>query len=421
MNKGITVERKPIIFKANPERVICQHYGFDDAGLVKRMIGKVLALSPQEIEELHQQISAEFGKRHRDLPSVFLAGFQKVQSLIDTADFLSERQKMVIGSMFTKEYSIEAAALFNPSMVAHPDQSGLKAGQLRVIMSLRAAGEGHISSIEFVSGVVDERGDISFDPISPFAETPNFFKQENRDVDSYEIGFRSGAPLTERVVFPVTPDESNGVEDVRLVRFADQGKITYYGTYTAYDGRNIRSKLIETFDFLNFKIHAITGAAIKDKGMALFPRKINGRYAMISRQDAENLRIMFSDAICCWDESRLLQAPEHPWQFAKLGNCGSPLETDEGWLLLIHGVGPMRKYSIGVYLLDKNDPSKVIGRLPEPILAPNEREREGYVPNVVYSCGGLIHAGKFIIPYAMSDSASGIAVVDVKELLSRMS
>ncbi len=265
---------------------------------------------------------------------------------------------------------------------------------------------------------VDQNGNISVDPISKYCVNPQ--KTELRD-DIVQMTFNSSDSVSERVLFPNTPDESNGIEDVRLVRFVEgDGNVTYYGTYTAYNGTEIKPKLIETKDFVTFKMRPLTGKAAVNKGMALFPRKINGKYAMVSRQDGENILIMFSDDLYRWDESQIMQEPVYPWEFIQLGNCGSPVETEAGWILLSHSVGPMRKYVISAYLLDLNDPSKVIGRLEEPLISPDENEREGYVPNVVYSCGGMINDDTLIIPYAMSDYASGFASVGVRKLLSGM-
>jgi predicted GH43/DUF377 family glycosyl hydrolase len=396
---------------------------------------------------------------------------------------LSDVQRDLIGAYFTKEYSIESAALFNPSIVPHPDQSHLKKGSLRFIMSLRATGEGHVSSIVFRSGVLDRHNRFLFDPISDFVETPDLqldavykrnpfqrklnemgagneitahilnqlpedftyneliekirilratpqfseadqkrtFKAMRWLADSnYEVSFHADHSISERVIFPVSKNEGRGIEDARFVQFfTATGEAVYYATYTAYNG-TILPQLIETKDFIKFNILTLNGKAVQNKGMALFPRKIDGRYAMLSRQDGENNHIMFSDNIHFWQESQIIQEPEHPWEFMQIGNCGSPLETNEGWIVLTHGVGPMRQYCIGAILLDLAKPTKIIARLDEPLFAPHEKEREGYVPNVVYSCGALIHNNELIIPYAMSDINSGIATVEVKELLNCM-
>jgi predicted GH43/DUF377 family glycosyl hydrolase len=397
---------------------------------------------------------------------------------------LSETKKALIGAYFTMEYSIESAALFNPSIVLHPDQNHLDKGSLRFIMSLRATGEGHVSSIVFRSGILDEHNTFLFDPISDYVETPdiqlnpvydlhlfqlklhemevcnevtahlfgqlpeeftyNELKEriealraepafsgarqdETFDImywlanSNYELNFRPGNRISERVIFPVSENESRGIEDARFVQFFDDnGEFTYYATYTAYNGFRILPQLIETKDFVKFRIITLNGEAVQNKGMALFPRKIDGRYVMLSRQDGENNRIMFSDNIHFWQESEIIQEPTRPWEFIQIGNCGSPLETDKGWIVLTHGVGPMREYCIGAMLLDLENPARIIARLDEPLLTPREEEREGYVPNVVYTCGALIHNGDLVIPYAMSDLISGIATVGVSELISCM-
>jgi predicted GH43/DUF377 family glycosyl hydrolase len=382
------------------------------------------------------------------------------------------------------EYSIESAALFNPSIIPHPDQSHLDTGSLRFIMSFRAVGEGHISSLVFRGGCLDQDNTIIFDPISEYVETPelhvdptydrHLFQLKLREMDAcneitaylldrlpesfaynelkenigaltsqpvfsearqnetfevmywlsnsnYEMSFRPDHRISERVIFPVSENESRGIEDARLVRFVDDnGEVTYYATYTAYNGFNILPQLIETKDFIKFNVLTLNGKAVQNKGMALFPRKIRGRYVMLARQDGENNHIMFSDNIHFWQESRIIQEPTRPWEFVQIGNCGSPLETPEGWLVLTHGVGPMREYCIGAMLLDLDNPARIIARLEEPLLAPREEEREGYVPNVVYTCGAIIHNDELVIPYAMSDVMSGIATVRVSDLINSM-
>jgi predicted GH43/DUF377 family glycosyl hydrolase len=382
------------------------------------------------------------------------------------------------------EYSIESAALFNPSIVLHPDQSYLDKGSLRFIMSLRAVGEGHVSSIVFRSGVLDRDNTFVFDPVSHYVERPDIhfnpvydrhlfqlklnemgasnevtahlldqlpedfnynelkerigalraktvFSEERQNGtfeimywlanSNYEMNFRPDHRISERVIFPVSKNESGGIEDARFVQFFDDnGEVTYYATYTAYNGFTILPQLIETKDFIKFKVITLNGKAVKNKGMALFPRKIDGSYVMLSRQDGENNHIMFSDNIHFWQESKIIQEPTRPWEFIQIGNCGSPLETDQGWIVLTHGVGPMRQYCIGAMLLDLENPAKIIARLEEPLLTPREEEREGYVPNVVYTCGAIFHNSDLVIPYGMSDITSGIATVEVRELINCM-
>jgi predicted GH43/DUF377 family glycosyl hydrolase len=396
---------------------------------------------------------------------------------------LSRARQMLIGAYFTHEYSLESAALFNPSIVWHPDQSGLAQGCRRFVLSLRATGEGHISSIAFRSGVIDADRRVHIDPPAPFASAPEIaphsgydksvseqtalehalsdgltqalagglgdsfslaeFKAKFRDglcreqPDSdrhataqdifalaranYEAVFASDLALSERVLFPYSATESNGMEDARFVAFHnDDESVIYYATYTAYDGRRIRPQLLETADFCRFRIRTLDGPAVQNKGMALFPHKIDGQYAMISRQDNENLFLMLSEDLYFWQDKELLLPPAFPWEFVQIGNCGPPIETEAGWLVLSHGVGAMHEYVLGAFLLDLNEPSQVIGRLREPLLSPTESERDGYVPNVVYSCGAVVHGRELIIPYAMSDYASSFATVSLDELLREL-
>ena len=317
------------------------------------------------------------------------------------------------------EYSVESAALFNPSLVWHPDQNNLPEGARRFIMSLRATGEGHISSIVFRSGYIDKNLQIQIDSPCRFVSRP--VSLTFADESKYEIKFAKDSELAERIIFPASPAEQNGIEDARFVCFTNEnGSTKYYATYTAYDGRSISPRLIETSDFCKFTVRRFAGKEVQNKGMALFPRMINGQYVMLSRQDNENNYIMLSNDLCNWDSKQLLQRPEYPWEFIQLGNCGSPIETDAGWLVITHGVGAMRKYSIGALLLDKDNPAKVIGTLKEPLISPNDKEREGYVPNVVYSCGGIVYNNHLILPYAKSDYASTLGLVNMDNLLNEL-
>jgi predicted GH43/DUF377 family glycosyl hydrolase len=426
----------------------------------------------------------DFSDRHKDIKAVFEQHLNKVKDYIPGDIVVSATKKALIGAYFTMEYSIESAALFNPSIVPHPDQSNVPNGSLRFIMSLRATGEGHLSSIVFRSGVLDANNTILFDPISEYVVTPEahldpvydlhlfrlklnemgadneimrhlldqlpdtfsyyglkkniealranpVFSVDRQDRtfeiifwlanSNYEVYFEHDHLISERVIFPTSKIESRGIEDARFVQFFnEEGQVTYYATYTAYNGVSILPQLIETKDFIKFRISTLNGSAVQNKGMALFPRKIQDCYVMLSRQDGENNRIMFSDNIHFWQESEIIQTPTRPWEFVQLGNCGSPLETSSGWIVLTHGVGPMRQYCIGAILLDLENPAKIIAYLEEPLLVPHAEEREGYVPNVVYSCGSLIHNDELIIPYAMSDVMSGIATLRVDELLACM-
>jgi predicted GH43/DUF377 family glycosyl hydrolase len=465
-------------------RVLMRPFRPTTEDIARRILAQVMALSEAEVARVLGGVMAEFGDRHHEVEKFFLKRFLKVRPLLADKRKPSAKRQALIGAHFTHEYSPESAALFNPSIVPHPDQSGLPRGALRFILSLRATGEGHISSITFRDGVVSARHRVTLTPPVEFATEPervpnaaydkplfarklqelgvqnkfcrgvleqlndSFTMNELRRVlpeerkhaevsdaaadraargilllaeSNYEVRFATGQPVSQRVIFPSSPSQSNGIEDARFVRFAnDDGSFTYYATYTAYDGKIILPQLLETADFLHFKFITLNGPAVQNKGMALFPRKIDGHYAMISRQDDENILIMFSDNIHFWSEPKLLLSPAQPWEFIKMGNCGSPIETEAGWLVLSHGVGAMRKYCLGAFLLDLKDPTRVIGRLREPLLAPNEAEREGYVPNVVYTCGALLHRRELVIPYAMSDSATSFATVSLDHLLRAM-
>jgi len=478
------VKRKAKKILGDTSRVIARLHLPDDRNRISKIIQRIMSLSETVVKKLIAQTMIDFSGRHEDIGHIFERHLNEVKDYLPRDTMLSDIQRALIGAYFTKEYSIESAALFNPSIVPHPDQSHLKKGSLRFVMSLRATGEGHVSSIVFRSGVLDRRNRIFFNPISDFVETPDLqlnplykrnpfqlklnemgvgneitayilnqlredftykeliekigklrvkplfsealqkrtFKAMCWLADSnYEVSFHADHLISERVIFPVSKNESRGIEDARFVQFFDnRQEVTYYATYTAYDGNTILPQLIETKDFIKFNILTLNGKAVQNKGMALFPRKINNRYVMLSRQDGENNHIMFSDNIHFWQESQIIQEPEYPWEFIQVGNCGSPLETNEGWIVLTHGVGPMRKYCIGAMLLDLENPTKIIARLDEPLLSPHEKEREGYVPNVVYSCGALIHNNELVIPYAMSDINSGIAAVEVRELINCM-
>jgi predicted GH43/DUF377 family glycosyl hydrolase len=478
------VIRTGIVLKSDPSRVLFRPFTPVGEERPLRLLARILALPETEASGMLTQVLAEFKTRHQRLLDYFLERFQAVHHLLPTDEQLSEDRKLLIGAYFTHEYSLEAAALFNPSIVPHPDQAGLPDGDLRFVLSLRATGEGHISSITFRTGTIDGRGRIRVDAPSRFVTTPDhipptsynkdiFWRQlqemglvdtiaetilktvhdsftvdelsqeiqylrryahhRNSEFDrtasrllnlaksNYEVAYSSDQPLTERVIFPNAPNELNGIEDARFVRFVeDDGSASYVATYTAYDGRVTIPQLLETRDFLRFRVCTLNGPEVQNKGMALFPRRIHGQYVMLSRQDGENLYLMRSDELHFWHTKVPLLKPTYNWEFLQIGNCGSPIETEAGWLVISHGVGPMRKYSIGAFLLDLEDPSRVIGRLRHPLLSPDESEREGYVPNVVYSCGSLVHAGILILPYAMSDSASSFATVPLAELLNAM-
>ena len=476
--------RTRIVIKPDYKRVLYRSFIIISEERIIKIIGRILTLSEKEVKKELKQVMTEFEERHQRLRNFYLNRFEQMKKYLLTDQLLSDERKLLIGAYFTQEYSLESAALFNPSMVWHPDQSDLPEGSRRFILSLRATGEGHISSITFRSGVIDkenridintptryvatsenitnpvyekilfERKLIELDLLNDFAKKvldsleDNFTIADLEDcikilirpfrnkggeneltakgilslaLSNYEIQYSPDQGLSERIIFPHSSSEINGIEDARFVEFTDEdGQRIYYATYTAYDGKVVFPQLLETKDFLHFKISTLNGPEVKNKGMALFPRKINGLYAMISRQDNENIFLMYSEHLHFWYTKQLILKPTYPWEFVQLGNCGSPIETEAGWLVLSHGVGAMREYSIGAFLLDRDDPSIVIGRLEEPLLTPNENEREGYVPNVLYSCGSAIHGDELIIPYAMSDHASSIAKVGVNELLKKI-
>jgi predicted GH43/DUF377 family glycosyl hydrolase len=484
MTSPIHIRHHEISLVPESARVILRPFIPATAQRITTIIGRALALSEEEAVRDLNAVLKDFDARHVDIESPMLANFEKVVPYLFTQRPLSKERKLLIGALFSGEYALESAALFNPSIVQHPDQGGVPAGALRFIMSLRATGEGHISSIEFRTGLIDPEGDIRLDPISRFVTAPELdpnpsYKKTPFVVKLHEMGFDNGAsadvmeplgenftrselnhsvlrirretlpvtqgltstlsciqwladsnyemhfppnlPMSERIIFPVSANESNGIEDARFVRFTDDdGTVNYFATYTAYNGHAILPQLIETHDFLNFRVLTLNGADVQNKGMALFPRRINGCYAMLSRQDDENLFIMLSDNSHYWSDPRLIMRPAEIWESVKIGNCGSPIETEAGWLVITHGVGPMRKYCIGAALLDLQDPTKVLGRLSEPLMSPDGDDREGYVPNVVYSCGSLVHGRDLILPYAMSDHASTIVSVPLDELLSRL-
>jgi predicted GH43/DUF377 family glycosyl hydrolase len=413
----MNIQRTKIYLEPDKNRVLLLPLNVNSER-TRRIINHQLNLSSLDVKKIFEKLELEFGHRHKNLMQYCLKRFDEISNLINITESLSEERKFLIGSSFVKEYSVESAALFNPSIVWHPDQSNLNEGERRFILSLRATGEGHISSIEFRSGVLDSNYNIKLDQISNLVQNPDDLIIEK---NNYQLSYDPKTNMSERIIFPTTPDESNGIEDARFVQFySEKDDVTYYATYTAYNGREIIPKLIETSDFLNFRIIQMSGKESVNKGMALFPRKIGNKFAMISRQDEESLYIMFSGNIGEWDNKNQLLIPKYEWETIQIGNCGSPIETKKGWLLLTHGVGILRKYSIGAILLDLEDPTRVIGRLKQPLLAPNEIEREGYVPNVVYSCGSLIYRDKLVMPYALSDYSSSFSIIDLNELLENL-
>jgi predicted GH43/DUF377 family glycosyl hydrolase len=389
-----------------------------DKSRANHIVDRVLQLEPGCAAGLLKEVLENFEGRHRHLLETFESRATEMEEILSPHPVLNKTQRCLVGAYFLHEYSFESSALFNPSMVRHPDQSGVSPGCVRIVLSLRAVGEGHISSLTFRSGEVSAEGTISIDPTARLAAVAKVASRSAQPSgEQVEVCFNTEEELSERVIFPVTLSQSNGIEDARFVEFVDGGRTTYYATYTAYSGRAIQSELLSTTDFRTFTLTPLTGTATRNKGMGLFPRKINGRYAMIGRQDNENLHLIYSDDIHVWNGGKAFLQPAYPWEFVQIGNCGSPIELDEGWLLLTHGVGAVRKYSIGAVLLDKDDPSKVLARTKEPLIKPEPAEREGYVPNVVYTCGGMRHGEHIILPYAISDSVTKFASIKIVDML----
>lgn len=424
------LKRQALELRADPARVVIRPFkptieprdlNPTDRTRANHIVDRVLALSADAVQSNLAEVTAHFENRHRNLVTVFEARAGEMESSLAYHVPFSPDQRRLVGAYFLQETSFEAAALFNPSIVPHPDQSGAPEGGLRIVLSLRAVGEGHISSLTFRSGTISADGAVAIDPCARLASPPSVsVRHPGPDWENIDVTFDTNVDLSERVIFPVAPSQSNGIEDARFVRFEGDGPTTYFATYTAYTGRSIRSELIDTSDFRSFRMRPLRGAAALNKGMALFPRLIDGQYAMIARQDNENLYLLYSSDLGVWEAGEAILKPRFPWEFIQIGNCGSPIELDEGWLLLTHGVGPVRKYAIGAALLDKVNPSKVLGRLSEPLVRPGPAEREGYVPNVVYTCGAMRHGPRIILPYAVSDTFCTFATVEIKDLLRDM-
>jgi predicted GH43/DUF377 family glycosyl hydrolase len=447
------------------------------------VLARILALDEGQVRSSLDDLVIRFNGRHRDLAGTFRRHARELADRLDPDLELSEARKLLLGATFTSEYAIEGAALCNPSIVAHPDQAGTVAGSLRFVMSVRGIGEGHRSSIGFRTGVIDAAGGITIDDPAPFATVgaaepalldAAVFRSELARVDdageaadyvldrlgerftqaalneqfarlqtslstrrhaketisslrsiaerTYAVEFSNSTTLSERVLWPSMGAEQAGMEDARFVRFSDDdGSITFYATYTAYSGSHISQQLLETTDFQSFTSAPIVGHAAANKGLALFPRRIGGRFAAMSRSDRESNTVAYSDHLSVWTSALPCQSPTRAWEVLQLGNCGSPIETDAGWLVLTHGVGPMRTYRIGAILLDLDDPTRILSQLPQPLLSPATDEQDGYVPNVVYSCGALVHADTLVLPYGISDAAIGIATVPLPELLAALS
>ncbi len=424
------LNRQTLHLRPDPTRVVVRPFkpsveprdlNPTDKSRANHIVGRVLGLEADAVEQQLEEVLENFEGRHRNLLEIFEARAIEMEAALKPHALLTKSQRYLVGAYFLHEYSFEASALFNPSIVRHPDQSGAPAGGCRFILSLRAVGEGHISSLTFRSGSIAADGSVAIDPTARLASIPKIRKRTSRaNGDEVEVIFRPEEDLSERVIFPITDAQANGIEDARFVEFEDNGRKTFYATYTAYSGRAIRSELLETTDFQTFRMTPLNGTATHNKGMGLFPRKIGGRYAMIGRQDNENLHLIFSDDLYTWNGGLSFIQPAHPWEFVQIGNCGSPIELDEGWLVLTHGVGPVRKYSIGAVLLDKKDPARVLARAREPLVRPDPTERAGYVPNVVYTCGAMRHGERIILPYAISDTFSNFATIRIAALLDAL-
>ena len=430
LSQAMFLNRQALYLRPDPARVVVRPFkpaiepkdlNPADKTRANRIVGRVLSLEPDVAEQQLAEVLENFEGRHRNLLHIFEARAVEMEEALEPHAALSKTQRYLVGAYFLHEYSFEASALFNPSIVRHPDQSDAPNGGCRFILSLRAVGEGHISSLTFRSGSIAANGSVAIDATARLASIPKVTNRTARpNGDDVEVIFGPDEDLSERVIFPITDAQANGIEDARFVEFEDEGRRTFYATYTAYSGRGIRSELLETTDFRLFRLTPLSGTATRNKGMSLFPRRIDGRYAMIGRQDNENLHLIYSDDLYSWDGGRSFLRPAYPWEFVQIGNCGSPIELDEGWLLLTHGVGPVRKYSIGAVLLDKHDPSRVLARVREPLVRPEPTEREGYVPNVVYTCGALRHGDRIILPYAVSDTFSSFATINIAALLEAL-
>ncbi len=482
------VTRSHVALTADPSRVLARLFVpghellVDQESRATGVLARILALPEDVVCSTLRNVQARYDGRHRDLPGVLLANYERVAHRIPDGTTLTDERRSLLGAWFTSEFSVEGAALFNPSAVPHPNQSNLAAGQIRFVLSLRAVGEGHLSCVEFRTGVLGPGNELRIDGPGPHVEAgrtrpapydrdllaaklaeegadnesasylvhglPAQFDEDDleralsaltgqrltrqggaRTNDlarrlvrcSYETQFSPKSTIGERVLFPHSPSESRGIEDARFVRFVeDDGSAVYRATYTAFDGEQIAPKITETADFRSFRMSQLAGPAAKNKGMALFPRKVGGRYVALSRWDRENSAIASSVDGRLWADARTVHAPSQPWELIQTGNCGSPVETEAGWLVLTHGVGPMREYAIGALLLDLEDPNTVIGGLRDPLLRPSQDERNGYVPNVVYSCGPLLHGDQLLLPYGVSDSSVRFAFVDVPLLLDRL-
>ncbi len=476
----LEIERLPLRFDNDDARVITRLFTPGGEMRIRKVIKRITKLDESDVDRLLADVMRSFRNRHADLEKSFEHHYEVIVRMVGRPVGLSQNRKLLIGSYFTMEYSFESAALFNPSIVPRPDQCATDPRAVRFLMSLRATGEGHVSSLAFRTGTIKANGVVEVDPPSKISRTAKvahdrvYYREifrnklyqmsvnnevvdtilgalgeeftmaqlesavgEARAIDAnlvqaqdtvdsmfwlarsnYKLKLNPGGDPSELVIFPQSENDAKGIEDLRLVRFVDEDdSVQYVGTYTAYNGFSALPQLMETRNFNNLRIHTLNGKCAVNKGMALFPRKIDGHYVMCSRIDGENLYVSYSDMLHFWESAELLVTPKAPWELMQIGNCGSPIETPAGWVMLTHGVGPMRQYCIGAMLLDLHDPTKVIGQLDKPLITPNEAERDGYVPNVVYTCGAMAHNGRLIIPYAASDQFTSFGSVEIEALL----
>jgi predicted GH43/DUF377 family glycosyl hydrolase len=424
----LNVHQSQVRLRADPSRVVVRPFHLEwnataPRDRMRQLIDHVRAMDMRTARTELALVFHDFESRHWQTHQIFMQRYDEIERQLELdGRRIREEKKLLIGAYFCHEYSFAAAALMNPSVTAHPDQSELSEGCVRIILSLRAVGEGHISSIVFREGVVMPGRKFELVPqprCMTAANTANPVPARNDGAVS--VHRHPDSSLSGTVIFPVTEVQRNGLEDLRLTRLNGGGhEAEWVGTYTAYSGREIRSELLRTSDFVKFDLVPLTGSASRNKGLALFPKCQDGKYRMIGRQDGQNIFLLESDEITHWEEGVPLLAPRFPWELVQIGNCGPPIEIDEGWLLLTHGVGAMRKYSIGAVLLDKNDPAKVLGRTSQPILSAADEDREGYVPNVVYSCGGMRVGPDIFLPYGVADSSVAFAFVAIEDLLGAM-
>jgi predicted GH43/DUF377 family glycosyl hydrolase len=420
-----------VLLHPDPSRTVIRPFAPDDpAGFVdevhpraQRIADRIVQLDDEHLQHKLKTVVASLAERHRDVEDLLDRRFHEVNGIVIDRDAYSREQQLLIGAYFSEEYSFEAAALFNPSVVIHRDQSGLPSGSVRFVMSLRGIGEGHVSSVTFRRGVWRVGGAIEVEKPSAWAVPPRIEKSDddNDDDTIIKLFCEASRDVSETVLFPITPSQRQGIEDVRIVRFEEEdGDFHYLGTYTAYSGTEARSELLRAADFRTFEMRALRGKVVGGKGLALFPRRVGGRLKMLGRQDNESIWLLTSDDLYEWNEAVKLVSPRYPWEFIQMGNCGSPIELDEGWLVLTHGVGMVRNYCIGACLLDKDDPSKLLARTPAPLIEPSGKARNGYVPNVVYSCGGLVHERTLLLPYGVADNYATFATAPVDKILAAM-